>query len=94
MKIVYHHFENITREAMDKAQGWWTCPPELICNKKEEEKLIKAWKFFNGKDAYITDPLGHTQCLYVMLSQLPLSNFIKSFIKKEHKYDNDNNDKR
>jgi hypothetical protein len=80
MKIVYHHTKSDTYD-------WWTCPPELICSKKAEEKLVKLWHFFNGKDAYIVDPLGHTQCLYVMLKQIPFSRLIRLFIKKEHIYE-------
>lgn len=87
MKIIYHHFKDPKRELQDKIDGWWTCPPELVCTKEEEEKLLKAWRFFNGKNAYISDPLAHTQCLYIMLLQIPFGKIIKSFIKKEHKYD-------
>lgn len=87
MKIVYHHHADPAKEAYDKSINWWTCPPELICTKEEEEKLIKKWRTYRGKNAYIVDPLGHTQCLYAMLSELPFSKIRKMFIAKEHVYD-------
>lgn len=87
MKIVYHHFKDPKRELQDKKDGWWTCPPELVCTKEEEEKLTKKWRNYKGHNAYIVDPLGHNQTLYAMLTELPFSKIRKMFIEKEHKYD-------
>lgn len=78
MKIVYHHFES------DKPD-WWTSPPELICSQKTEHVILKLWHLFCGKDAYVTDPLSHTQLLYYILRwNIPFSKLIIPFIKKEH----------
>ena len=87
MKIVYHHFADFKRELQDIKDDWYTCPPELICTKEEEEVIVTKWRNYVGDNAYIVDPLGHTQCLYVMLSDLPFSKIMKLFIEKEHKYD-------
>lgn len=87
MTIIYHHWKDWKKEIEDMKKGWYSMPPELICTNKQEEKLLKVWRFFNGKNAYISDPLAHTQCLYIMLLQIPFGKIIKSFIKEEHKYD-------
>ena len=80
MKIVYHHNKS-------DYPNWWTCPPELICSKKTEERLLKIWHFFCGENAYVTDPLEHTQCLYYILKwNIPFSGLLMPFIKKEHVY--------
>lgn len=65
MQIVYHYHKDKSKEVLDEINHWWTCPPELICTDKEAQQLCKLWHFFNGKNAYIVDPLAHTQCLYI-----------------------------
>ena len=78
MKIVYTHTKSDT-------EWWWTCPPALYCSKKTEQLIVKLWHFFNGKDAYIVDPLGHRQCLYYMLRwEIPFGKVVLWFSKKEH----------
>lgn len=79
MYIVYHHYKDRSRELEDIKDGWWTCPPELILSPKEDKQLTFLWRMCNGWNAYIVDPLGATQCNYVMLMELPW--FIKRFTK-------------
>lgn len=79
MRIVYHHYKDKSKELEDVNFDWWTCPPELICSEKEKKQLRKLWKICNGKNAYITDPLGDSQCSYIMLMELPW--YIKLFTK-------------
>lgn len=89
MIINYHHYKDTDKEIKDKKSNWWTCPPELFCTKDEEKKLEKLWHFFNGKNAYIIDPLGHNQCNYRMLMELPylIRKPILFFAHKVHLYD-------
>lgn len=85
-KIIYHHWKDEIKEKDDEALGWWTIPPELILTEKEEAKLNKWWKRFGG--TYIVDPLGWTQCNYIMYKELPWW-FRWLIVKptKEHVYD-------
>ena len=92
MDIIYHHYKDPIKEENDRIQNWWTCPPELSCTKEEEDRLRYLWHKYTGENNYITDPLGHKQCLYIMLKQLPW--FIHLFTKwspkrinKIHLYD-------
>lgn len=87
MKIIYHHYKDPQKETLDVLNNWWTCPPELECTKKQEDRIEKIWRKWNGPNAYITDPLGCKQCLYIMLSEIPFGKLIKKFLKKEHIYD-------
>lgn len=89
MIINYHHYKDTDKEIKDKKSNWWTCPPELFCTKDEEKKLEKLWHFFNGENAYIIDPLGHNQCNYRMLMELPylIRKPILFFAHKVHLYD-------
>lgn len=92
MYIVYHHYKDRSRELEDVKDGWWTCPPELILSPKEDKQLTFLWRMWNGLDAYIVDPLGATQCNYVMLMELPwfikwLTKFNPKKIECKHVFD-------
>ena len=89
MFIHYHHYQDQNKELKDKKDNWWTCPPELFCTEDEEKKLEKLWHFFNGKNACIVDSLGHNQCNYRMLMELPylIRKPILFFAYKLHFYD-------
>ena len=89
MKIIYHHYNDPLKEKYDKIHDWWTVPPELITTKEEREKLIKWWHFFCGENAYVTDPLGATQCDYYIYKQIPriFRLFLFGFVEKKHMYD-------
>jgi hypothetical protein len=95
MKIVYHHYKDLELEKQDIRNRWWTCPPELIVTPEEDKKLLKWWHFFNGKNAYIVDPLGATQCNYAILMEIPkwFRFFFFRNIDKEHVYDVEEDDR-
>lgn len=75
MKVIYYISRQDTKD-------WWTCPPALECTHDEEMRLRKIWDWWTNKE-YIVDPLSHKQCLYYMISRLPLWWLRKMFIKKE-----------
>jgi hypothetical protein len=79
MKITYYHNPG-------DDYSWIECPPTLDCSEKEEKILTKFWHLWNGKGAYIVDPLGHKQCLYIMLLEIPFGKIIRKLIPSEHKW--------
>ena len=84
-KIVYWHHKDPKNEAEDARHNWWTCPPTLEdLTEKQEQLLTRIWE---RNHSYIVDPLGHKQCLYIMLMEIPFGKLISKFIKKEHRYE-------